>query len=470
MKFDYTTDFQFDVLKYTVTNSSGYKALELYNDSYFTLIEHAVIAYTLKRYYKKAKKIPGKTMLIEELHNTFDHRDFTNNLTDEDRDEILRIAKALFRGDLKDSDQLIKSVEKFAQYVDLKNTVEKVDLLDYSQYDTFSRKIQKAISPRIKVLEERGNFLFKDIRDRQIRRKENPSIVPLPYRGLNRLTNAGGYSKGSILVILDRAKKFKTGALVNLASNYLKIGKRNVLVIDLDNGEDDWTIRLEQSMTSHTKLELLSDDIALEERIRKSFRHKKRVNGEIVVKRMPSLVTTANDIDVYMEFLYNEFGFEAEILIIDYIAKMGCISGKDSLHERISEAYIDIDNLGLKRNLHHIWTAQHVTREAAKVREKTCYESTDIAGAIDVSRHVQAIFGLNRSAKDEQKGIQRVEVVDQRDGVSHGRAIFFVDYEKQTMIEFDKKEYKEYYEDNVIEEEDDTSYNGNKKSRKNDAD
>ena len=54
---------------------------------------------------------------------------------------------------------------------------------------------------------------------------------------LDRLTNAGGYAKNSIMVILDRAKKFKTGALVNVALRYMQFHKKNVLVIDLDGGE-----------------------------------------------------------------------------------------------------------------------------------------------------------------------------------------------------------------------------------------
>lgn len=465
MKFDYTTDFQYDILKFTVKDTNGYKALQLYDDSYFVLNEHATIAYTLKRFYKKYKRVPGKTILIQELNNTFNHRDFINNLTEDDRIEIVSIAKSLFKGELKDSDQILKNVEKFTQYVDLKDLVENVNLLDYGQYETFSKKVQKAISPRLKTLEEQGNFLFKDIRDRQIRRKDSPSIVPLPYRGLNRLTNAGGYSRGSILVVLDRAKKFKTGFLVNVAVRYLR-NKKNILVIDLDNGEDDWHLRLEQCLMKLKKSDLLSGDIQLESSIRKRFRHHKRVSGEIVVKRMPSLVTTSHDIESYIDFLYNEFGFKPNILILDYIAKMGCVSGKDSLHERISEAYIDISNLALKYGIDHVWTAQHVTREAARVREKKIYEATDVAGAIDITRHVQAIYGLNRTLTEERQGIQRLEVIDQRDGVSHGKVLFNVDVETQSMMEFTSEEYGEFHDTQT--NSDDYSYEeGRKRQIKN---
>ena len=239
MKFKFTTDFQFDLLRYTVLDKNGYKAIELYDDSYFTLTEHSVIAYALKGYYKRKKVIPGRTILIEELLKTFDHREFVNNLTDEDRKEILSITDAIFKGSVKDGDDILENTERFAQYVDVKHEVENVDLLDYEQYEVFSRKIQKAISPRIQSIEEKGSFLVQDVRIRQIRRKERTSIIPLPWPQLNRLTNAGGYARGSILVVLDRAKKFKTGALVNIAVKYIK-RKKTVLVIDLKNGEDEY--------------------------------------------------------------------------------------------------------------------------------------------------------------------------------------------------------------------------------------
>jgi len=222
VKFKFTIEFQLDLLKYTVQDKSGYKALELYDDSYFTLTEHAVIAYTLKAYYKRRKVIPGKTILVEELMKTFDSREFVNNLIDEDRKEILVMADNLFKGVVQDGDEILISTEKFAQYVDLKHEVENINLLDYEQYDVFSRKIQKAISPRLQSIEERGSFLVKDVRARQIKRKEGGSIVSMPWKQLNRLTNADGYARNSIMVILDAAKEFKTGVLVNIARQYLK--------------------------------------------------------------------------------------------------------------------------------------------------------------------------------------------------------------------------------------------------------
>jgi hypothetical protein len=439
-KFKFTTDLQYDILKYTILDSNGYKALEMYDDTYFTLLEHSLIAFTLKRYYKRKKVIPGKTIFIQELIKTFEHRDFINSITPLDRDNVLKLGNDLFIGSIQDGDEILSYVEKFAQYVDLKSVIENIDLLDYNQYEPFSRKVQKAISPRIQALTERGSFLSKDVLDRQVRRRDISPVVKFPFSSLNKLTNAGGYARGSIFVVLDKAKKFKTGMLVNIARGYFKTGK-NVLVIDLDNGEDEFMIRVEQSLTGLTKREVISGKY--DGLITKKLSNKK---NEIIIKKMPSLVTTANDVQSYIQYLYREFGIKIQTLVIDYISKMGCISGKDSLHERISEAYIDISNLALAMDIDHIWTAQHVNRDAAKHRMSTRYDSTDIAGSIDISRHVQAIFGLNRSVDEENNGYQRMEIVDQRDGKPRGRAIFKVDRDKQFIKQLSHDEQDEYYE------------------------
>lgn len=466
MKFKFTTDFQFDLLRFTVQDKNGYKAIELYDDSYFSLVEHAVIAWTLKGFYKHKKTIPGETILIQELHKTFEHRDFINNLTDDDRKEVLSLAKKLYKGIVKDGDEILANTEQFAQYVDLKHELENVDLLDFEEYPNFARKIQKAISPKIRAIEELGSFLIKDVRRRQISYKERSSIIPLPWKQLNWLTNAGGYAKGSILVILDKAKKFKSGALINIAKQYIKMGKK-VLVIDLDNGKGELMTRLEQALVGATKTQILDENGGYDHKVRDLLKRYKTIKGELVIHRMPALVTTAADIGNYMDYLYRDFGFQPAILIIDYIGKMGSISGKESLHERISDAYIDVGNLAMDKDIDLVWTAQHVTREATKQREGKVYESTDVAGAIDITRHVQALYGLNRTPLEEQKGYQRLEIIDQRDGPPSGRVVFKIDIEKQQMKPISKAElerYEKIYSPKGDSPED-NSYEGSRKSK-----
>ena len=273
--------------------------------------------------------------------------------------------------------------------------------------------------------------------------QEKKTIFPTPFKQINQLTNAGGYEKASILVVLDKQKKGKTAMLANAARGYLKM-KKKILIVDLENGKDNIFSRLEQGIMRITKSELLSGDYDIQ--IQKRFRKYRRLGGEIVVLRLPALVTTCDDLQRHIDKLYNKFGFRPDELIIDYAAKMGSISKKDDERNRISDVFLELSNLAIKNDIEHIWTANHVTREGAKARMKTKYVGEDIALCIDIVRHAQAVFGLNRSPEEEEANFFRLEIVEQRDGQPEGRAVFIMDMNTQRADELSTSERKQYDE------------------------
>ena len=187
----------------------------------------------------------------------------------------------------------------------------------------------------------------------------------------------------------------------------------------------------------------------------KTFRKYKRLGGEVVVRRMPALITNGNSVDKLICELEENFGFYPNVLITDYMGKMGSNTGKEALSERISEAYTDISNVMLKHNIETHWSANHVTRTGAK-HERSRYVGEDIAGAIDVIRHVNAAFGLNRTQEEEESGLQRLEIIEHRDGVPRGRAIFNVDMDRQKFRELNKEqamEFNKQFESYLMDEE-----------------
>ncbi len=231
--------------------------------------------------------------------------------------------------------------------------------------------------------------------------------------------------------------------LANAARGYLKM-KKKILIVDLENGKDNIFSRLEQGIMRITKSELLSGDYDIQ--IQKRFRKYRRLGGEIVVLRLPALVTTCDDLQRHIDKLYNKFGFRPDELIIDYAAKMGSISKKDDERNRISDVFLELSNLAIKNDIEHIWTANHVTREGAKARMKTKYVGEDIALCIDIVRHAQAVFGLNRSPEEEEANFFRLEIVEQRDGQPEGRAVFIMDMNTQRADELSTSERKQYDE------------------------
>lgn len=441
VKFQFTPEFQFDIIRFCVIDRLGKKIIGVLDDSYFSLIEHAFIFYGIKKFHKTYRKSPGRIALRQELSELFTSRDFYDKITAADEARILTLCDKLYEGNLRDGDVIYEKIEKFIQYVEFKGAVEEVDLEDFAKYSQFSTKIQKAISRKITEDKQRGTFLIKDIKDRQLSRQESNPVIPTPWRQLNSTTNAGGYSKHSVIVVLDQPKKFKTGMLINTAIGYMKM-KYVVLVVDLENGEEEYTIRGEQIIGNCNKRQILegTEDI----KIQKILRKYKRLGAELVVHRLPAYSTTAIDIRNIIRDLYKEHGIVVQILVVDYAAKLGTTDKREDDTSRIDRAYVELQNLALEENIYHIWTAHHVQRPADK-RERTRYLGSDVAKSIDITRHVQAIVGLNRTPEEEEQGFFRMEIVEQRDG-KKGRAVFTVNLDTQKVTELTATQRKEYDE------------------------
>jgi hypothetical protein len=452
-KFQFTVEWQYDLIRFILQDRDGYRAIRKISSDYFTLIEHNVIAHTIIDFYNKNHKIPGETILRERVIKMMGSREFVKLITKDEQDIILKLIPKLYTAVVRDGDEIYDMCKKFSAFIRLKNLLEEIDPRDWEQYEKYQHKFQNVIEDEDNQVEREASFLFANVVQRQVKRRETKTIIPTPFSQINKLTNANGYEIGSILVVLDKQKKGKTAALVNIAKGYLRQGKK-VLYLDYENGQDSIFSRFEQSLTNSTKLDILTGEA--DNLVKRKFRKYKRIGGEVIVERVPSGADANyiqyNIIDKY----YREYGIKFDILISDYAGKMGSLSKKRDDTERISDAYNDLANLVMKNGIEHCWTANHVTRDAATQRMKTRYRGEDIAKCIDISRHVHAIYGLNRSPEEEEAGFIRMELVEQRDGVSQGRAVFTINHDTQNMKELTKAErleYDELFSEHLGEEE-----------------
>lgn len=439
VKFKFTPEWQWDLLRFIALDKNGYKAITKIREYYFTLLEHQIMGNCLIEYYKKNMKVPGETILRENIVHLLNSREYSKLVTPDIQDKVLQLIPKLYAGTVRDSDEIYKMVKQFSAYIRLKDLLEEIDPRNWEEYTKYSYKFQNAIEDEDEQ-DERGNsFLLRSISERQVRRKEHGPIVPTPFRQINALTNAGGHEKGSVLVVLDKQKKGKTAALINIARGYLRMG-RKILYIDFENGKDSILTRFEQSTNNLSKNNILDGEH--DKKIKAKFRKYMRIGGEVVVERLPAGSTT-HHIQLIIDKYYREYGIQFNVIMFDYIGKMGSLSGTKDETGRISDAYVDVANLALKNDIDHVWSAHHVTREGAKLRMKTKYEGEDIAKCIDIARHAHAVYGLNRSPEEEEAGFLRFEVVEQRDGPM-GRAVFTMNHETQVMTELSKAERNTY--------------------------
>ena len=443
-KFKFGIDFQELILQYIVTDNSGFKVISFIDDNYFTLLYHQVIIYGIKKYYKKHKKIPEEVYLREFLRSVYERdRIFDTQLLKEDKEQISNIIRKIYLAPVVSPEEIVSKCVDFARYVKFKEELENVDIENFDSYEQAIDKLKSANNIGLSIEKDYGTFVIGGIGDRAYKRTASNMINPTPFKQINKLLNSGGLARGSVICFMGKEKRFKTGMLINIAKGYLRMRKK-VFYVDLENGEVAITTRTEQSLTKQTQ-EIITSE-SYDEKLIKLMRKYKRLGAELVIKRFPALNTTCTDISNWLSELERDFNLVFDIGIIDYGVLLASQSGKQDEFGRISDAFLDIKNLAETHKYEAIYTAAHITREGDK-RTKTKYLSTDIAKCIDIPRHVDAVVGLQENENEQEAGVMRLEVIEQRNGMREGNALFWVDIPIQVATEFTKVEIKKYREE-----------------------
>lgn len=438
-KFTFSPEFQLEILRYIIKDKEGGLILKRIKPNYLVLIEHSIICEGIIKYYKKQNRIPSENVLKEVIKELLEGKQYADLVTKDDIPNIDKVISNLYHLPLSDADYIKEKIYQFSTYVEMKNLNDSFDLDNFEQYEEYSRKIEKILQKSKPKKEDEPAYMIRDIVERQFKRQSKPSVIPCPFRQMNSLTNAGGYPEHSVNVILDKPKAKKTFFMVNLARGYLRMGK-SVYYVDTENGKDQILDRFIQSSINKTKKELYSGEYDKLES--KHLRKLARFGVELVVERVPAMITDCNYIrDKIIKF--RNQGIDIKVLFVDYAGKLASIARDKEDFDRISNVYIDLQNLAEELNLDIVWTAHHITRDGKKHRA-TRYDENDISGSIAIIRNAQTIFGLNSTAQEEQDDILRAELVVQRDGLPSGRALFKCNVERQRCKEFTRDERENY--------------------------
>lgn len=441
-KFTFSIEFQLEVLRFLIQGKESLLYIPKIKPGYFTLIEHSIVVEALIKFVKKYQRIPNEVLMIEQVKTLLEGKNYVDLVTKDDIPNIHKLISELYNKPLKDVDIILENIHKFIAYIELKALNESMDFSDYNSYETYQLKLTKILQNSKPQKKDEPLLMVSGTAMRQLMRKVDPDVVPTPFWQLNKLGNGDGYPKNSLFVLIDRPKRRKTFALINIARGYLAM-KKNVLYIDTENGKNQLMDRMIQSTLNKTKREMLTGDYDKMEQ--RHMRKYKRLGVEFIVERVPATIADCNTIKNLVGKLESEKGIKVHVIMIDYAAKLASISRDKDDVERINNVYIDIDNMGDELGLDAIWTAQHVTREGAKHQE-TKYEDNDIASAISIIRNAKCVMGLNSTPDEEEHNIMRMEVVVQRDGVPTGRVMFNMDPERQRMKEFSREARAKYDE------------------------
>lgn len=447
--YTFGEELQQEILQFAVTDiKNGFKAVELFESHFFVSLEHIIIAEALKKYYGTRYAIPSLAVLDEEIKNMLRHRNWKQHVKPQDKANVTKLIKRLYRKPVKNPDEIYKICRNFSRYCALKEVLENVDLNNFNDYESIEEKVHKARTIGTELNQDKGTFILADAQSRVVRRRDTPPGYPTPWRQLNAIMNSGGTNIGNVIVVLGPAKRFKTGFLLNTARGYLKKGQV-IVVFDYENGEEALSMRADQSILNIDRKGLLGG-LDSDKKLLKQLRLYKRFGGELIIKRMPAGSTTA-DQAIYLKWLKDNHGLIADHILVDYPDVMGDSLKQSDETKRIGQVYIDLKNLGQDFGIKSIWCPSHVTREGDK-SQSSKYKATDLSKAIDKVRHADMILGIQQDEEEKELDIIRMELIDQRDGIGEGRIWLHGSMATQRVKEFSSaqvREMEEYYKEKM---------------------
>ena len=332
-KFTFSIEFQLEVLRFLIQGKESLLYIPKIKPGYFTLIEHSILVEALIKFVKKYQRIPSEVLMIEQVKTLLEGKDYTDLVTKEDIPNIHKLISELYNKPLKDVDIVLENIHKFIAYIELKALNESMDFSDYNSYEIYQAKLTKILQNSKPQKKDEPLLMVSGTAMRQLMRKVDPDIIPTPFWQLNKLGNGDGYPKNSLFVLIDRPKRRKTFALINIARGYLAM-KKNVLYIDTENGKNQLMDRMIQSTLNKTKREMLTGDYDKMEQ--RHMRKYKRLGVEFIVERVPATIADCNTIKNLVRKLESEKGIKVHVIMIDYAAKLASISRDKDDVERIN--------------------------------------------------------------------------------------------------------------------------------------
>jgi KaiC/GvpD/RAD55 family RecA-like ATPase len=245
------------------------------------------------------------------------------------------------------------------------------------------------------------------------------------------MTSAGGFYSPQLIIFLGGPKTFKTGLLINLATEYALDGL-NVFYADFENGADELLVRFQQCLCECTE-----DDLEKEE-FRKMYKSRKKAiktaGGGIYLRSFYARVDSMKSVEKEIDLLIKAEEFIPDVIFIDYLDIVG--TSDPYVHERrliIQDNYLRAVSLNKKYDCFTF----SISRVKQSGFDKTKLGVGDMGEDSEKVYNAHAVFSYVRDENDRRANMARISSLVQRKGESYGRDDCWVeiDESRQSMWE-----------------------------------
>lgn len=287
-------------------------------------------------------------------------------------------------------------LERFIQTTYIKQLTKEITALvnDGNNEDAEERLLESKV-PKASNL----NLLFlpNDV-DRIFKERDEDEDLRTCATGIPKLDKLiGGLRPGELGVFIAPTGYGKSMALVDVAS-YAWSQARNVIHFSFENSEDETIRRYVANMTGTSIVDLVEMGGENSKTIlRLKGEHADAVGSQIAVSRLLGSRTTADTLLADLYATVDVYGFEPDLIIVDYGDLMRPITSARSKYEDMQNVFAELRDLATDVGL-PLWTATQSNREGLKAKR---VRLDHIADSLGKAMTADLIVGISRPDKDE---------------------------------------------------------------------
>ena len=387
----------------------------LVKPEYFEYPTHEKIYSAIQKHYGEYLMLPTDDFLVEDIRKEIGDNGKISDYSDE-----LEDINSIDQETVQNREWVLDLVEDFAKKEALKSAIkDSIIHLKNENYGAIEGNIREALTVSRQV--DIGQNYFKSVSDRFKRLYEcSDKDRDLFKTMLPTLNGAieGGLQRKEISMVVAPPGVGKSLFLANQCVQSL-MENRKVLYISLEMSEDRVAQRLDSIASLVPQRKMKTDPVSLlKVKERLNIFKKKFSEGDLVIKELPSGITSVHGIRALLNILRNHEKFEPDVIIVDYIGLLKYTDKGMAKYEAMEQIVSDLRGIAQEHNC-VVWTATQTNRQGRNVRLITDSELGDSYGQV---RPVDLAVSLNQTREEYENGTMRLYAMK----VRNGRAFFQV--------------------------------------------
>jgi len=267
---------------------------------------------------------------------------------------------------------LCAEIETFCKHAAIRKAILAAPALeDKGKFEEISTLFKEAVT--VSLTKDLGLQYFSTVEDRLERMLNEDPTSPTGWTDVDAAL-FGGISRKELLLVSANSGGGKSITLANLAFNFINTGL-NVLYISLELSEDVVAQRFDTMFTGIGRRDWREHT----DEITKSIALAADESGRLDIVQM-SAGTTSNDIRAFLKEFYLKYGFEPDLLVVDYLDNMEpneAVSA-DNVFEKDKRSSEQLRQIAVDHNMFTA-TASQLNRSAIGA---TSHDHSQIAGGI----------------------------------------------------------------------------------------